>query len=285
MLKLACVLLIFALLSSNSSVFADEVPVSESTSTRESTWHLLKEKLRIRTFTEVMSPAFQEHGTSVPDLNGTDLAPTNLFTIAWADYEITPNYRVFFWQRFMLFLANDPTTSAGSISPRNPRFGIRRTNLFKNPNISTTYDLYVQPGLAPESMSQGRSLEVGFRTNTSYTIPNSKWSIGEVTELNASFSDHGGPGSNAYGWSMSWASYEFSKPFATEHFLTFNFMQQRGDSWSQIQWDYPKPYIQNGIGVNVTDKVWAALFLNNYILEAPTLGNTWTSFWLSLEFL
>jgi len=268
-----------------ASAQADSVNPAVAVPSEESAFELIQKKLRIRTFSELMSPAFQNSQPSVPDSNGSQLLPTNLYNIALMDYEVAPNYRVVYWQRVMVYLAPDNAVHGGEIVLRNPRFAIRRTHVFDVANLDTTYDLYIQPGLAPESISAGRSLEVGFRTNTSYVFPASKWSIGVISEFTTAFSDHGGSGSDVYGWFMPWASYDISKTFSTQHYFSFNYQHMRGDRWNQFEMDYPLPYVQNGIGVNVTKNIWASVLLNNYVFTLPTLQNTWASLWLSMTIL
>ena len=83
---------------------------------------------------------------------------------------------------------------------------------------------------------------------------------------------------------MPWASYDLNKTFSTQHYMTVSFQHVR--ETQGIQPDYPMPFnIQNGIGMNVTNKVWAAAFINNYLNTLPTLENTWASLWVALEIL
>jgi hypothetical protein len=273
------------IMSATIHVHADDSSLPEETST----WSFIQKKFRFRTFSEFMSPSLEGLSgktTAVPTAEGGEMAPTNVFNIAWMDYEVAPNYRIVYWQRFNVFLAPSANDSGTRFIPRNPRFAFRRTNIFNSEKIVSTYDVYIQPGLAPEAASPGanRSFEFGIRTNTSYTFSDSKWSIGAVTETTGSLSTRGGAGADFYGWFMPWASYELSKIFSTQHYLTLNYMHNRGNSWSKLELD-GLPFIQNGIGINVTEKIWAAIFLNNYLFPTPTLQNTWTSIWLSTSFL
>ncbi len=259
------------------------------TSTAESessAWNFIQKKFRMRTFSEFMTPALAGKSTSVPAADGSVFAPTNAFNIAWVDYEIAPNTKLVYWQRFNVNFASQVAGQGVHAIARNPRFAFRRLNVFNSDSVTTTYDLYVQPGVAPEatSASANRSFEFGVRTNTSYAFPSSKWTIGLISETTGSLSSRGGAGADFYGWFMPWASYDFTKVFSTQHYVTLNYMHDRGTSWSQLQLD-GMPYIQNGIGVNITEKIWAAAFLNNYLTTAPTLENSWASLWVSTSFL
>jgi hypothetical protein len=84
---------------------------------------------------------------------------------------------------------------------------------------------------------------------------------------------------------MPWASYDINPTFSTQHYCIVNFEHQRGKALHRFDWDYPMPYIQNGLGINVSKVVWTSIFLNNYVNTAPTLKNTWASVWLSLTLL
>jgi hypothetical protein len=265
----------------NSSLARAEPENELSTQESKTTLQTLQEKVRVRTFTEFMSPAFRGNPRNVPDEEGADLLPTNSFNIAWMDYEIAQDWKVVYWQRFNINFA--PTSRGDGIHTvaRNPRFALRKINLFDNPNISSTYDFYVQPGLAPEASESGRTIEGGIRTNTSYALPKSSWSVGAITEFTLSKDK----AASYYGWVMTWASYDLNPTFSTQHYVTVNFLNQTGKPLSKLDWDAPKPYIQNGIGINVSKAVWASVFLNNYLLTTPTLKNTWASLWVAFTIL
>lgn len=257
--------------------------VSVREEVKKSGWETFKQRARIRTFSEFMTPSTNNHDYAVPNPDGTELNPTNIFSIAWMDYEVAEDTKVVYWQRFNTYLPQTPTAGAFDTVLRNPRFALRKVNVFKNPNLTTTYDLYVQPGMAPEASLSGRTFEFGFRSSTSYAFPKSKWNVGLITESTISISDHATRSANFYGWLMPWTSYDLSKTVATQHYFSLNFEHLRGTQGLQL--DTPMPYIQNGIGLNFSPEIFAAVFINNYVQALPTLANTWASVWLSLSIL
>lgn len=284
---------LFASLTFSTLTFADTPPtLTDPALTQEkTTFQILKEKLRIRSFTEYMTPAISGLGSNVPSsVGGTApateelgiLGPTYTFNYFFVDYDIGDNWKVVFWQRYFVFFNPTGVTTRA----RNPRFAIRKVNPFNSTNLTGSYDLYIQPGTSPEAFNEmSRSFEFGFRHNTAYTFPASKWSIGMVGEFTYSLSSSGAmTGTNYNGWVMPWASYEISKVFSTLNFLTLNFMQERGSS-SFISWDLPAPMVQNGIGINISPEIQVSLLLNTYLHNTPTLKNSFFSLWLNLNLL
>ncbi len=267
------------------AVYADPISLTQ-TSENESTWQLIKKKLRVRTFSEFMTPSLNGESGSVPRFNGRSFSPTSIFHIFWTDYEIAPHYRVVYWQRMLLFLNSNIDFQGIQFLPRHPRFAIRRTEVFDVPQLSTTYDLFVQYDV-DNYYSTHNSFEVGIRTNTSYAFPQSHWSLGMIQEYTTSYLTPNAQGNmRAYGWFMPWVSYEINSKFSTQHYVTMPFQNMRNAPWTTFIWDDPgMPYTQNGISMNVSETVWASVFINNYLLTAPTLQNTWASLWLSLTFL
>lgn len=265
----------------NSSLSRAETENNSNSHQAKTTLQVIQDRLRVRTFSEIMSPAFQGNPTSVPDEDGSTILPTNAFNIAWMDYEVAKDWRVVYWQRFNVNFASTSQGNGLHTVARNPRFALRRTNLFSNPNISSTYDIYIQPGLAPEATTAGRTVEGGFRTNTSYTFPKSRWSMGAITEFTLSKDT----AASYYGWIMSWASYDLNPTFSTQHYITVNFLNQKSKAAHHLDWDAPMPFMQNGIGVNVSKSIWTSFFINNYLMTAPTLKNTWASMWVAFTFL
>lgn len=265
----------------------DSEPQISITQEEKSTQGSILNKIRLRSFSEYMTPAFDNHENYIPYGDGSKLLPTNLFNIVWIDYEIAKDVKVVYWQRSNTNFASSDKGENFSFVPRNPRFALRKVNVFNNPNLTTTYDIYFQPGLAPEGNGAGRNFEFGFRTATSYAFPSSKWSIGAITETTGAIANApSGPegSSNLYGWAMPWTSYELNKIFSTQHYMSVAFQHVRGTTG--IEPDYPMPFnMQNGIGVNVSEQVWLAAFINNYLNRTPTLANTWVSVWLSLTAL
>ncbi|MBI2712729.1 MAG: hypothetical protein HYX41_07750 [Bdellovibrio sp.] len=289
-----CLLMILASFTFALPALSDPTPpTSEEKS--ETTLDFVKRKFRIRHFTEYMTPALAGKGGNTPSSTGgaspeTDvpgiLGPTYTFNYFFIDYDIGNDWKVVFWQRYFFFFdALEGVTHRF----RNPRFAIRKVNPFKVKNLSTSFDLYYQPGVAPEAFGPlSRSQEFGFRHNTSYAFPDSKWSAGLVGELTFAFSDVGATtGANYYGWSTLWANYEVTKLLYTVNALTLNFQHfrdQRGNG-NLLSWDLPAPMVQNGIGFNIAPEVNVALLLNTYILDTPTLKNSFFSVWVSLNLL
>jgi hypothetical protein len=223
-------------------------------------------------------------------MTGTPLMPTNAFNIFWTDYEIAKDWKLVYWQRAQIYFAETRTATAPDATLRNPRFGIRKVNVFKVPNLQTTYDFFLQPGLATEGRSdiKGRSYEFAIRTNTSYNFPGTRWNTGLITEMTVSMASEmteaASKNANFYGWAMPWLSYDLSSHVSTQHYATVNFQQLRNSS-RLLHWDDPMPYIQNGVGFDLNSSIWAAAFINNYLGTAPTLANTWASVWLTLKVL
>ena len=215
-----------------STVRADDSNSQTSVATEEeSTFATIRKKVRLRSFTEYMTPAFNNNQNYIPYGNGDALLPTNAFNIIWIDYEIAKDVKVVYWQRSNTNFASSARGENVSFVPRNPRFALRKVNVFNVPNLTTTYDIYFQPGLAYEGNGAGRNYEFGFRTATSYAIPASKWSIGATTEFTGAIgtvSKLPSSSSNLYGWAMPWTSYELSKIFSTQHYMTVSFQHLRG---------------------------------------------------------
>lgn len=287
-------LILFATLTFTPLAFAEEIPtVNPQINQEKTTFQILKEKLRIRSFTEFMTPAISGNGFNTPSSTGptapkTDvegvLGPTYTFNYFWVDYEIGNDWKVVFWQRYFVFFGPDEVTTLA----RNPRFAIRKVNPFASKNLTGTYDLYIQPGTSPEAFNvMSRSFEFGFRHNTAYVFPASKWSIGAVGEITYSLSSTGAmTGTNYNGWIMPWVSYEINPTFSTLNFLTLNFQHFRKDgSANLLVWDLPAPMTQNGIGINLAKEVQVSVLLNTYLHEPPTLKNSFFSIWLNLNFL
>ena len=264
-------------------------PLNQSFTSTSKTWSLLKENLRISTFTEVMSPSLSGTPTSVPLPYGGEYVPSNIFQIIWADYPIAKNLRVLYWQRMLLFLSanSDPAFQSNiQFVPREPRFALRWIDGLNIPNLSTTFDFYFQPGVTNNVVSSGNRYDFGFRTNTAYSFPKSKWSIGLVQEYNIGALDPKGQGARAWGWFMPWASYEINPKFSTQHVMYYGIRNERNNKIHQYHWDDAgMPYIQNGVGYNVSKSVQVAAFVNNYLAVRPSLKNTWTSLWLSMNIL
>jgi hypothetical protein len=251
----------------------------------QSTWENIRLKLRAGSFTEYMTPAFSGNPFAIPTPGGDPLSSHNISSFFWTDYQIGDELRFLYFQKHVVNFAALNSNSSGIIF-RNPRFAIRKTKVFDHPNILSVYDFYLQPGIAPEAdpSQAGRAFEVGFRTNTTYALPGSNWNIGFISEFTYAFLNKS-TGSDMYGGLTPWLSYTISKRFKTNHNLTVNFLHPKGDTLFGFQPDTPLPYIQNGVGFNVSDSLSASFLLNNYLSALPSIQNTWASVWLNVIFL
>jgi hypothetical protein len=259
--------------------------IIESIDVPKSSWQAIKEKLRVRNFSEIMSPAFKGNPSSVPYPDGRQFTPGILYNIFWADYEFAPNYKVVYWQRAIITL-NSNQNFQNAIFPRDPRFALRRTKVFDIPRLDTTFDVYIQPRVMQNMFTTKNHFEVGFRTNSSYAFPRSKWNIGLISEFTTGYLDPTGKGARAFGWAMPWASYDWTSKFSTQHYVTLPVANSRDSCWRHFAWDDPSlPYIQNGISYSLSSTLTTSVFLNNYLMTKPSLKNTWASVWLSLAFL
>jgi len=68
-----------------------------TTAARSSSDSPVPSLLRVRSFTEWMSPALTQNGSSVPNEQGTPLTPTHSFNILWADYTLSQNFKLLLW--------------------------------------------------------------------------------------------------------------------------------------------------------------------------------------------
>lgn len=243
---------------------------SEETQTQA---RLIQEQLHAGNFNEWMTPSLRS--ANIPNANGSPLAPTNIDGRVWLDCGLTPKYRVLFWQRYFIF----PT---GEISPYDPRIGFRIVNAFDIPHLSTVYDFYILPGITRMAHDVNRIFEFGVRANTTYSIPKSRWDTGLLFEMNATLYGEASQRKQVWGFFAPWTSYKISSRFSTQHWFTFPVKYQQGS----LAWDITgMPFVQNGIGFSASKSVWIGMFLNNYLLAAPTLQNTWTSLWLNFSFI
>jgi hypothetical protein len=228
---------------------------------------------RVQNYSEWMSPALG--GPSVPTVDGESLVSDFVDGRVWMDYALTPKYRILYWQRYFAF-------SFKEYSLYDPRIGFRWMQVFDVPGLTTTYDFYFLPGVSKLAEDSNRFLELGIRTNTSYEIPRSRWTVGVVTETNLSFYKQSQQAKNLWGVLAGMASYRLSSKLSTQHWFMFPIKYQQ-DSFA---WDATRnPFVQNGLGWSATEAVWIGVFLNTYLLAAPTLQNTWASVWLNLAML
>lgn len=279
-------LALFALLTSLPA-FAMHTPQSLA-ETHVSSWTQLKKKFRVRSFHEWMTPSVQSQ--NVPDHEGGDLTPSNLYGYFWIDYEITRNWRLLYWQRELLEFSGGPTGSGMQLAFWDPRFGIRKTQVFDLAGLTTNYDFFIQPGITASSVEKGKYFDLGFRTNTNYAIPQSRWSIGLLTELFAGVysSEKFNPNTtNFSGFVSPWINYNLTDTISTQHWLLLPFQHRMGDPLFQLSWDMPTnmAVVQNGIGIDLSDSLWVSVLLNTYLNKPPTLQTSWLSLWVSMTYL
>jgi hypothetical protein len=263
---------------------ASALAAEGKTEVKKSTWEQIVSKIRMRTFSEVMSPSFSD-SSSVPTSDGKQLDPVNMFNIAWVDYEFAKDWRALYFQRFVFnFTANEANPQGFGGVFLDPRFGIRRTNAIPIQGFNSTWDLYVQPGVSPGSLAAGRILDVGLQMSNSYTIPKTKLTLGLLSDIRGSAYREGGSGNDFAFTAAPWVSYEILPWLSTQHWFFSPIRHAKGAD--QISWNYPgAAMMQNGLGFQLGSRVWTAVMVNNYLTEVPTLNNTWFSLWMTVTIL
>ncbi len=237
------------------------------------------EKFRMRSFTEVMTPAIANNdGISMPFADGSHFLPLNAFQIFWMDYEIAPRLRVLYYQRLILTLGSNEVSTPGYVSPRPPRFALR----FILPDTESSIDVYFQPPISVYMTERKRAFEVGGRISLIQRIP--PVSYGFTTDITLPYAYAANTSADFYGFSSAWASFALSETISTQHWISFPF--EHIGCTQQWGWDIPlQPYIQNGLGFNVSRILWLGIMLNTYFLTPPTLRNSWASLWVSLDLM
>lgn len=243
--------------------------------------------IRMRNFVEFMSPGLSRSESSVPHYAGGPLVPAFLSGIFWTDYEFATDLKLLYFQKYTLDFSGASTPSGVGGRFLDPRFAVRASQVFKVTGMDTDYDLFVQPGVTAGFMPQpGRSFDVGIRTNTQYSIPASRFSVGAIAELTTTFYSEASQGADLSGLFVPWVSYQLSQKFFTQHYVVAPFKHRQGDRLDDLRWDITgMPYVQNGVGVSVGESTFVAVLLNNYLLTTPTLENTWASLWVSIKFM
>ncbi|MFZ9595683.1 MAG: hypothetical protein ACO3A2_06345 [Bdellovibrionia bacterium] len=258
---------------------------SSSSLSSSSNWELIQQKIRIRSFSEIMSPGLSSQSGLIPNHQGGNYAPTNWFTILWTDYEIAKNIRLLYWQRAIFMLGSDQNFEQWKLYPRDPRFALRLTQVLNIPNLNTTFDFYIQPGVTQNKLSLGNHYELGFRTSSNYTPSGSRFTFGLIQEFTTAYLDPEGLGPRAYGWLMPMLSYTFNPFVSWQTTSVFNLTNSRKKGVFDWNWDDPKPYMQNGVNLNFTPSTSITLLMNHYLGTRPTLNNTWLSLWISVDFI
>src|SRR5690348_12102183 len=87
----------------------------------DSTWLKIRSKIRMRYFSETMTPALRGNMSSVPLADGSEYTPASFFNTLWADYEFAPNYRIVYWQRSIAMLTTNTEFNRPSYYLRAPR--------------------------------------------------------------------------------------------------------------------------------------------------------------------
>ena len=242
----------------------------------------LIERIRIRNFSEFMSPSFQGGTGAIPGSDGKGLAPSLMTGFFWADFEVSPNYKILYFQRNTLTFSNFGGASEFQLKLQDPRFGLRRTQLFDVPGLITQYDFYVQPGVTAESRARGRQFDLGVRTFNRYSFQGSRFSIGAVTDVAFSRFDSGRDGADLSGTLVPFISYSISARVSTQHWFVLPFQHKS----SGFSFDFPfMPLTQNGVNIDLSKTASVSLMLNHYLLVAPTLKNTWASLWVNFALL
>lgn len=260
---------IFAILWINSGVPVASAATQAYTELDQTDfWSSIRKRVRSQYFTEIMSPSFEGSSAYIPLKDGSKFFPTNAFGFLWVDYEITNGYKLLYFQRGIIAYAPSSPLQSGNLQfiARDPRFGIRKVQLFSLPHFINQYDIYIHPAWSDLSIQAGRKFELGMRTTHIYQFPGSRWKIGGFTEASASFYKPGGKGSDFYGFIAPFSSYRLSSLFATQHWLMLPFRHLRNTPWRELGWDNPTPYVQNGVSIDVSQKIWASLWLNFEIL-------------------
>lgn len=262
-----------------------EMEIENDASESRTGYKTTTERMRIRYSSEVIFPALQGDAVSQPSPDGGTLLPMPSFHTFWMDYEVAPNYRIVYTQRaFGTFASNDQYSERMGFL-RDPKIGIRRTDLFAIDGLDTSYDLFVTPTVTKNFFSTGNQFEIGVRASQSYTFPQSKWTLGLMTELSTAYLNTGGSGPLAYGFTAPWASYTFNHQWSTQHWANLMYKNMRTSTWNEFEWDIPRPFFQNGLSYNFSEKISATVLLNHYFTAPITFRNSWVSAWFSWNFL
>jgi len=245
-----------------------------------------QESVRFTYYGELMSPALVGTRSAVPRGDGSALTPFNLYGWFSVDVEAFSGVRLLYFQRFLVDLA-DERRGALTASPSllDPRVGIRLLNLGSLEGLRHTLDAFLQLPVTEPSREQGRRLDAGVRSNASYAPSHGRWSLGLITDAFGSSYREAGEGPLVTASLSPWGSITLTPTLSTQHWVLLPFQYGRRDGGLGFSWDYPAmgPYIQNGLGWEVNEHVWVALFVNNHLSALPTFQNTWVSGWLYLS--
>jgi glutamate carboxypeptidase len=242
-------------------------------------------RYQVRSFNEVMFPSLGNNNRFVPKPGGLSFVPAFFAGQVRLDAEIAPHYRVFYLQKGLaIYPQQEGAEPTGRLL--DPRLGLRRTEVFSVPNLTTGFDLFVQPGLAQAFIRQpNRILDLGMRLENRYEFPASNWNIGGNFEFVTTFFNQPTEAADISGTLALYSSYRISRLFATQHWITSFYKHQSGDPLLKFSWDITgMPYFQNGISVTPTKECALSLLLNHYAFELPSLPSMWISLWTSIKF-
>jgi hypothetical protein len=247
-------------------------------------WEDIVSRTRVRTFSELMTSSLADP-SSVPTETGEQLDPMNAFNILWMDYEFAKDWRALYFQRMIVNLTSNEANPGGfGVNVLNPRFGLRRTNAIPLDGFSTTWDLYVQPGITTDSQNAGHIADLGLQMANSYRIKGFPLTVGLLADIRGGFFNAYGRGSDFMVSMSPWLSFELTPWLSTQHWFGMPIRHVKGAD--SLSWNYPfAPNVQNGLGFQIGDRIWSALMVNNYLTQTPGIENTWLSLWLAVTIL
>jgi hypothetical protein len=238
-------------------------------------------------FSETTLPWVGKNHFSFPGPKGEDFLPLSTWNVFWIHYKFTDSVAILYFQRFFIFYQTNSLIKSTGFDWRAPRIAIRFLDFFSTKVIENAIiDLFIQPGIVKASRIKKRDFELGLRYNISGRIPKTDWSFGLIGEFSKVFSSKQFVVFDYFGWSGFWFSYVFDKTFSTQHWVIVPYEHYPSGSWYKVRWDDPgSTYIQNGLSLNVTQKLNLSLLINNYLFQKVTLQNTWLSLWVNLKIL
>ncbi len=236
---------------------------------------------QIQFWLEAISPALKEGSTYTPNSDGSSSSSlSGLINTASITYKTSPHMSLLLTQKTNLSLAGDPTQTL-RLTPKNPKFGLRFTNLFKIPQLKVNHDFYIQPAWIVDSgPSYRKSFDLGLKNSAKIIFKNSRWSLWATFELTGSFYSYNNQQaaerySGSFQPAIKYRIYPESVGYplcTTHHGFNFSFFESPNH---KILYDNTGPFMQNGIGVVFSKTTYLSALINNYILVAPTLQNTW----------
>lgn len=250
-------------------------------------------EIHLSHFSEFMSPAFtSSHANSaVPGPGGEEYAPSQILNNTWLGYQFQDHWSFIYWQNSQLNLnsLSDPGDLGSGMSflLNDPRFEIRYDRQLNFSGWSLMTDLFLEPGMTEASRSAGKKTAVGIHQEFEAPISASRFTMGYVLETIFGF--YGAEAEQAIdfcGVFQPWLKYSFNDWLSTQHWVSLPYRHQHGQSGSGWYWDAAGlPYVQNGVGADLSDKISVSVMLNQYLGAPMTLKNTWASLWLNWDAL